>query len=283
VLTIISVKFGSSQWLEKNLQVSTKLNPNTKVRWLIVNNDNDPSFQPSNAEVLPATPKPDTKDKGSQHHAQAIQSALALVKTRFVLILDHDFYVIRPNWMQEVIQHMQTRDLSFFGSVWHPRWSYQYRYFPSVHHMMIDLEKIPLETLNFLPDMNSNTFDKIISHPRVPLPQWLRTALQIGQFRDTGWRIYQQYQNHPNECLTPHFIGNPNKFIPDRFSLIPKKTGYFTQQSFLKTISSFAYKSAWEEFYWQHQPYALHLRRVGRNPKVDEYLELYRILEKITS
>ncbi len=280
MLTVISVKFGSSQWIEKNLQLSAALNPNLAVRWLIVNNDNDPDFQPANTEVLPAVAKPPSSDKGSQHHAQAIMSALALVRTRFVLILDHDFYIIRQNWMQAVMQQMITRDLHFFGSVWHPKWSYQYRYFPSVHCMMIDLKKVPLGALNFLPDMDGNRFDKLISHPRVPIPVWLRTALQVGQFRDTAWRVYQQFQNQPHECLKPHFMASPKRFLPDRFSLIPKKKGYFTQQSFLKPISSFAYDNAWEEFFWQDQPFALHLRRVGRSPSMDEYSELGRVLEQ---
>lgn len=281
MLTVISVKFGSSQWLEKNLQLSAVLNPNLEVRWLIVNNDNEPNFQPINAEVLPAMPLPQTKDKGSQHHAQAIMSALPLVNTRFVLILDHDFYVIRPHWMQTMMQHMKARDLHFLGSVWHPRWSYQYRYFPSVHCLMIDLEKVQLEALNFLPDIGGNSFDNFISHPRVPFPIWLRTALQVGQFRDTAWRVYQQFNNQPHECFVPHFIATPNPLVPDRFSVIPKKQGYFTQQSFLKTISSFAYENAWEEFFWQDQPFALHLRRVGRKPKVDEFTELCRVLEQV--
>lgn len=281
MLTVISVKFGSSLWLEKNLELSAALNPNLEVRWLVVNNDNDPNFQPAKVEVLPAIPKPHTKDKGSLHHAQAIMSALALVKTRFVLILDHDFYVIRQHWMLEMLQHIQARELHFLGSVWHPRWSYQYRYFPSVHCLMIDLEKVQLEKLNFLPDIGGNRFDNFISHPRVPLPNWLRTALQVGQFRDTGWRIYQQSRDQPFECFIPHFMGSPNQLIPDRLSVIPKKKGYFTEQSFLKTISSFGYENAWEEFYWLDQPFALHLRRVGRKPSVDEFLELSRVLEQV--
>ena len=144
---------------------------------------------------------------------------------------------------------------------------------------MIDLEKVRLEQLNFLPDMAGNAFDNFISNPRIPIPTWLRTALQVGHFRDTGWRVYQQYQNQPNECLVPHFEASPNLFVPDRFSVIPKKKGYFTQQSFLKTISSFAYNHAWEEFFWQDQPFALHLRRVGRNPSGDEFAELSRVLD----
>lgn len=147
---------------------------------------------------------------------------------------------------------------------------------------MIDLEKVRLEALNFLPDMNGNKFDKFINQPRVPIPHWLRTALQVGQFRDTAWQVYQQFRDQPHECLTPHFIATPNRFIPDRFSVIPKKQGYFTEQSFLKSASSFAYNSAWEEFFWQDQPFALHLRRVGRKPKVDEYTELCRVLEQFT-
>jgi hypothetical protein len=243
MLTIISVKYGSSQWLEKNLEFSQALNPHHTAKWLIVNNDNDPNFR-INQTILPAVP---------------------LVKTRFLLVLDHDFFILRRNWMDEIMQHMMARDLSFFGSVWHPKWTYQYRYFPSVHCFFVDLEKIRLKDLNFMPDMGGDWLDNIISHPSLLLPKFIRTRLQIGKFRDTGWRIYQRFKKQPFESLIPHLNASPTPFMPERLSFIPTKPDSFTRASFLSTTSSYAYRNGWEEFFWQTQPFALHLRLVGRN------------------
>ena len=278
MLTIISVKFGSSQWLEKNLAFSQALNPDTTAQWLIVNNDNDSNFRSSQV-VLPAMPRVNHQDKGSYHHAAAIMSALGLVKTRFLLVLDHDFFILRHDWMNQIIEHMMARELTFFGSVWHPKWTYQYRYFPSVHCFFVDLEKIRLKDLNFMPDMGGNCLDKIISHPNLPLPKALRARLQIGVFRDTGWRIYQRFKQQPFEGLIPHLNANPALFVPERLSLIPTKPNSFTRASFLST-TSYAYQNGWEEFFWQTQPFALHLRLVGRNATHDDINELTKILER---
>ncbi len=278
MLTIISVKYGSSQWLAKNLEFTQAQNPDSKLQWLIVNNDNDPNFVCSQT-VLPAVPRGDQKDKGSYHHAAAIMSTLPLVKTRFLLVLDHDFFILRRNWIDEITQHMMARELSFFGSVWHPKWTYQYRYFPSVHCFFVDLERVNIHELNFMPDIGGDWLDNIISHPRLPLPEFLRTRLQIGNFRDTGWRIYQRFKRHTFETVIPHFNAQPKPFIPERFSLIPTKVNSFTRTSFLSTTSRYAYKNGWEEFFWQAQPFGLHLRLVGRNAIHDDENELNRILE----
>ena len=39
----------------------------------------------------------------------------------------------------------------------------------------------------------------------------------------------------------------------------------FTEESFLKAQWAEAYEQAWEEFFWQGAPFAIHLRRVGRS------------------
>ncbi len=277
MLSIISVKYGSSQWLEKNLELVAQLNPSHQPQWLIINNDNDPSFR-SPHTILPAVAREQHHDKGSYHHAAAINSALPHVKTRFLLVLDHDFYIVQPNWIERITEHMLARDLAFFGSVWHPKWTYQYRYFPSVHCFLVDLEQVPIAYLDFLPAMGTNWLDNIISHPALPLPKNWRTRLQTGQFRDTGWQIYRRFKKRHFESLIPHLNAAAQHFIPERLSFIPTKPDSFTRASILAKDSSFAYQNGWEEFFWQNQPFAFHLRRVGRNPQTDEYHELSRLL-----
>ena len=277
-LTLVSVKYGSSQWLLRNAVLTRQLNPAAEYEWLVVNNDADLEFRrfAQGFTVLPAVNRPASRDRGSAHHAAALNLALDHVKTRFLLILDHDFYVVLPNWMREVTEHMQRRELSFFGSIWHPRWSYQYRDFPSVHFMLIDLERVPLEQLDFAPDIGSDLWDNFISSAYVPIPRDLRVLLQAGRFRDTGWRIQHRFRSSQFEGLKPSFdwAGESarasalhqlaQRFLPQRFGVLPTSEAAVTSQSFLRKLSPVAYSSGWEEFFWRGDPFGFHLRMVGR-------------------
>jgi Glycosyl transferase family 2 len=289
MLSIVSVKFGSSVWLEQNLELIKRLNPDSRFDFFVVNNDSDPDFKPPpEVQVLPAVPRVLHGDKGSYHHAAALNSALPFVQTRFLLILDPDFYVIQPNWIEAVIDHMKSRDLACFGSVWHPRWTYQYRYFPSVHFMLFDLEKIPLETLDFTPDIGVSWWDRTLARSQITAS--LKTILQIGTFRDTGSRVQRRYQKAKTEYLQPHFdlesaisnfdiLQKLSLHLPDQFSMIPKQQNYFTTQSFLRRDSPYAYQHHWEEFFWHNKPFAFHLRQVGRESGLEDQTELKRLLE----
>ncbi len=280
-LTIISVKFGSGELLTCNAALVRALNPDASYEWLVVNNDHDREFASSGASafrMLPGVPRPEeARDRGSAHHAAAITSALQFVRGRYVLLLDHDFFVVKPGWMRAILEHVTEESIAFFGSVWHPRWSYQPRGFPSVHFMLIDLEQIDRSALDFRPDMNGNRLDTLISQPNLPLPQGLRTLLQTGAFRDTGWRVRQRFMDSGlyTECLVPHvnlesarrdaeplhrFVA---RVLPRLRNPIPR-ADEITSQSFLRADSPLGYALGWEEFFWQGVPFGFHLRSVGR-------------------
>lgn len=289
-LTLVSVKYGSNDWLLANIKLSQALNPNQPYEWLVVNNDDDATFteQARAVRVLPGVKKTPSTDRGSYHHAAAIMSALPEVKTRFLLLLDHDFFVIRANWMLEILTHMQVKKLAFFGSTWHPKWSYQYRYFPSVHFMLIDLDQIPLEKLDFLPDIGGGWWDNLISYKKLPIPKFMRQSLQVGQFRDTGFRVRQAFGDAKFECLIPHYDPElatleplqrlMTRVLPDQFNLIPQRTSSYTTKSFLQGMSEYAYEQQWEEFFWQTQPFGFHLRMVGRGTNEQDLVELEQLL-----
>ena len=279
-LTVLSVKYGSSHWLLENAALCRKLNPDFSHHWLVVNNDNDPEFErvAHGFELLPAVNRPLSRDRGSAHHAAALNRALEQIQTRFLLVLDHDFYVVRPDWMRELTQHMLRLELAFFGSVWHPKWSYQYRDFPSVHFMLVDLQRVPRHLLDFRPDIGGDLWDNVVSSPRVLLPRDVRVLLQVGRFRDTGWRVQRRFAQRVRfECLTPHFDlveesarasglhRFAQRFLPSQCSVVPKSGAQVTQRSFLKSAHAHAYSSGWEEFFWFDRPFAVHLRLVGRH------------------
>ena len=58
---------------------------------------------------------------------------------------------------------MARRQLGVFGAPWHPRWIYKHRYFPCVHCMFVDRERVPLDWLDFRPD-----YETIPGHARQP-------------------------------------------------------------------------------------------------------------------
>lgn len=163
-LTICSVSYYSQELLELNWKITSSLNDRTSsYQWIIVDNTPEkeigkPRIQDENCLILEGTqldlslPK---KVRGSYHHAAALNKTLAHIKTRFVLFLDPDFYTIaQKNWIETIIQYMLNNNLSFFGVPWHPKYTNKYRYFPCVHCLFIDLKKVPIQTLDFTPDIN---------------------------------------------------------------------------------------------------------------------------------
>ena len=300
MLTILSVKYGPAHLLKWNADLCRALNPAARYEWLAINNDADGSFAPGQElTVIPGVSVPPTvnlKDRGSAHHAAALMSGLQHVSGRYLLLLDQDFYVIRPDWIAQLLAYAGEHRLAFFGSVWHPRWSYQPRRFPSVHFMLIDLEQVPATSLDFRPDMGGNRLDALISHPRLPLPPALRTLLQVGTFRDTGWRVRDHFRTSDlrSECLTPTFDRGAAlreahplhrmtaRLLPEHRRVVPADPASFTERSFLRSVSEFAHQRRWEEFFWQGEPFAFHLRSVGRRgAEADEdHAELRRLIEQ---
>ena len=155
-LTIVSVYHNelSKRLLELNGEFTRALNPEADIVWLV--GDNTPqSFAnkiDGNKFTVIQNPE-DYHGLGSQQHAGAINKCLKQVNTRFVLSLDSDFYIVRKGWIEAVIEYMKANNLAFFGATYHASSYAKYRYFPSVVCMVVDLERVPLETLDFSPQM----------------------------------------------------------------------------------------------------------------------------------
>lgn len=279
----ISVVFQSHELLRQNAALCDRLNPGLQLPWISVDNSDGPmlvegmerfSLRQGTPDIDPAV----SLDRGSLHHAEGLMVGKAGVATRYLLVIDPDFYVLRPNWVAEVLEHMESRELSLFGSCWHPRWYYQYRGFPTVHFMLIDLHRLPLELLDFTPGIREDWFYRAVDRANW-LPYSLSRLLRLGRLRDTGYRIRESVLReggHRFETLVPHYTAQYSDsalgrllhrypwLVPDRLSLTPRKKGAFTEQSFLREMAPRGYAQGWEEFFWQGEPFAVHLRNIGR-------------------
>ncbi len=142
----------------------------------------------------------------------ALEKALQEVRTR-LLLMDPDFFVLRKDWIDTLLTHVSAQNIGIFGSVWHPRWFYQYRDFPSVHFMLVDLHQIPLTEIDLKPLISEDRWWQIINRKRTPWPAVLRDTLKAQRCRDTGWRLYRRYYRDPTvrlEMLLPHYIPPEN-------------------------------------------------------------------------
>jgi len=225
-LTIVSVYHNqlSKRLLELNREFTRAQNPASDFVWLV--GDNTPqtfSDKISEKEFTIVPNREDYHGLGSHQHAGAINKCLKEVKTRFVLSLDSDFYILRKNWIAEVLSYMKANNLAFFGVTYHTQDYSKYRYFPSVVCVFIDLEKVPLETLDFMPQMELKEIGGVIRRDEgrkikkkvlrkkikrffpAPLRFFLSKIMRtldikqrkavIGTGRDTSYRIYMRYGN----------------------------------------------------------------------------------------
>jgi hypothetical protein len=163
-LTILTVAGpGDRQYVEANIELTALLNRDSQYRVFVLDNgipftherleiDND------RTTVLEGAP-PDASlsrhCRGSYHHAAALNAFLqaGYIDSRYLLIVDPDFYILRKGWIGEVISYMSEKELCFFGAPWHPKWFTKYRYFPCGHCMFIDSRRINVKELDFTPDL----------------------------------------------------------------------------------------------------------------------------------
>jgi hypothetical protein len=307
-LTICSVTYGDGPVLAVNRRLSERLNPGGLPRWLVVRNrpeqpaddalESDPGF-----DVVPGAEMGehiDGQGPRSVHHALGMNLVPAHVSTRFVMYLDPDCFVLRPNWVEEVIAHMLERSLTTFGVPYHPRAAQKIRYIPCGVGMVVDTDRLSLEGVDWRPRTDVGA-DRMSFCDRL-VDTALRRAdsqhrLRIEASLDTGIDFYRRHrdQNLATECVQPVMLPmhlrsrlkHPRErvfeaILPDHFCLLPRRPGYFTDRGFAFHGHRDLANEGCEEYLWRDAPFAVHLR--GGPPALREDLdELEGVLHDLTS
>ena len=114
-LTILSVCYRSEPLLRLHRELMQRLNPGRDFVHLVVDNAPPPrqrGLQDLGFRLIEGFPPPQSvRGAGSYHHAQALNRGVQLVETRFLLVLDPDFFVLRKNWIDDVLSHMDSEKL----------------------------------------------------------------------------------------------------------------------------------------------------------------------------
>ena len=317
-ITICSVSYHHAPHLRLNIELAAELNPGSDIRWLI--GENTPAGNPLRLEnpvahhvdVVATEGLIPEKKRPQDFHTSAMEALIERVTTRFMLILDPDFFPIMAGWADQVVTHMQANRLALFGAPWHPRHIQKYRYFPAVHCTFVDREAFkdqPYTVKSLRDGMRGLSLKDRFSAPGIPASalgqKWRSGVLsrlfpkrwkQSWAIRDTGSALYSRYwtgETIPNECLTPVFdpAGQGgavqamlDKILPDDLSYVPKRRDSFSRSGqFLPQIPE---TQDWEAFLWRAKPFGFHMRgnwnRGQRNPQAE--VEMVReIIKQVTN
>lgn len=315
-LTICTVSWNSGPYLRQNRYLTEQLNPGADVRWIVAENspedsatrlgDDEPGFRIIEGAGPGHTP--------TYHHTLALRRCIDLSDTRFVLVLDPDLFIVRPDWVRDVIGHMLVQCLAVLGVPWHPQSSGKYRYFPAVHFSIFDTSFFDKSAIDFRPDYPNGTSDpewpegwnsdcayfaispvaRVLA--RLPLFQHRRR-----HYTDTGSRLFKRYIRDPSlrfEILDPIFdtrkqrrqLSFPGLFLeyllPDDLCYIPKYYKQRYHSPFLPTLIDASVPDEWEQFMWQESPFCFHVRRnlkTDARRSVDEIELTGRIVQALVA
>jgi hypothetical protein len=283
-LTICSVAFRAKECLDLNDRLMRQLNPDgARPEWLLFDNNTDAGERIDPADSRFTVVKPAAADGFvlGYEHAIGVAALLARVRTRFLLILDPDCFIVRPEWVRDVPAHMRQKGLGFFGTPINPRRYNSYRYFPYMVCMFVDLERVSLADLCFVPDVwrlgASLGYGVRKAFTRIPKAGYAFRWLLTERYKTNGFRLRERFgdgRSVPFECAQPVWDvdaelaggGRIKKLIyamtPASVSPIPKQPGYCTPRGFASAGAPDVAALGWEEFMWRDQPFAFHVGSV---------------------
>ncbi len=178
---------------------------------------------------------------------------------------------------------MARRDLSFFGVPWHSRWYRKWRDFPCVHFLLIDLAKVPVDRIDFIPTLVEDR--RMDESPRslwmkkhTPL---LYARMLIETRRDTGWRLRQRFGRRKVDLALPvvdlgkeltkpkHLQSARGRWLerrmPRRWRFLPAPGAcVYTEEAPGFANAAFQELEP-EKFVWRGAPFAFHMRRNVRD------------------
>lgn len=282
-LTICSVAFRAATCLDLNDLLMRRLNPDTaRPHWLLYDNNMELSER-----IRRDDPRFTVVDGAGGRdftlgydHALGIGTLLSRVRTRFLLILDPDCFIVMPDWIARATAYMAERGLGFFGTPINPRRHNSYRYFPYMVCMFVDLMRVPLRDLCFVPDvfrLRANlSYRARRLMTRVPKAGFLFRWLLTEQYKTNGWRIKRQYGRGDQvkfECVQPVWDVNDaippgsikraiHNLTPAPVSPVPKWPGYVSPHGFRDFGAPDVARLGWEEFVWRDRPFAFHVGSV---------------------
>jgi hypothetical protein len=289
-LTICSVAYRAKQCLDLNDMLLRRLNTGvTPPQWLLFDNNVELSENLALDDPRFTVVRPRSRDIDMGYeHALGISELLSRVRTRFVLIQDPDCFIVLPDWIRRVTQHMDEHQLGFFGTPLNPRRHNSYRYFPYMICMFVDLSRVSPRDLCFVPDVwrlpTSVTYAMRRALTRLPKIGYAFRWLVTEQYKTNGWRIKEKFGRGDlvrfecvpavwdvNDTIPPGSLKRMiHDLTPAAWAPVPKQPGYCSPTGFAQMNAPDVAALGWEEFVWQGRPFAFHVGSIHQKSGVYE-------------
>jgi hypothetical protein len=292
-LTICSVAFRGKTCLDLGERLARRLNPHTAAPpWLLFDNNIEPSETIDTDDPRFTVVRDASRDTDMGYeHALGIGALLARVRTRFLLVLDPDCFLVMPDWLRRVPEYMIEHELGFFGTPINPRRHNSYRYFPYMVCMFVDLARVPPGDLCFVPDVwqlgTALTYRARRAVAGIPKAGYLFRWLLTEQWKTNGFRIKAKYGRgdlvkhesvqpvwNVDDALSSRVKRLAHALTPGSVSPVPKQAGYCSPVGFAHMGAPDVAAFGWEEFVWRDRPFAFHVGSVhGQRGSYERRLE----------
>lgn len=321
-VTICTVCTDDDILLEKNIEIIRNQNTSLKINWVIVlnkeQNEKFLNYEKYSDDILFVYGIPrDLIGSIALHHAIGLNISKKYIKSKYVIFIDPDFFLLKKNIILEIFKYMDIKNLSLFGTPWHPKWFTKFRYFPCSHCLFVNLNLIDLKLLDFRPI--KIVWDKELSYLNTYNNKWSifsKVIIKIFSFNqkienfisfmffkrnencfdgDTSHRIYllskdnifkygyfKPYFNITHDWLVP-IPWSINKYIelllPEKLSYFPKKNNYV---KFKNKLGDYISSLGYEAFFYENNCIGFHIRghpkrMVKKRNKREEVMNLKKI------
>ena len=248
-----------------------KFNPGSEHKTVLVNNTSASVTEMDGIDIVsglnvdflsPLLGKPVSDEVGL-----ALMMGLRAVDTRYICVLDPDFFVICPFWIEAMKAHMEAADVGIITAPPYPH-HHNKRNTVTNNFMFIDTERFPKAFINFVPSKRDikalargAKIKKIVGyalHLYFVKKIFLDCGDQIEERSETKIEYLTALYNHKQ---SPYYTWL-ERIIPERFRLINKNVPYLVAD---------ALSVAMEVWMWNAIPFGIHCRKFFRRALAPDY------------
>ena len=244
-ITIVSVLGPEDKsYITRNIDLIKKLNKKDNYIIYLIDNfyesSDDLNFNDQNIFVIKGVSQNNSINsnfRGSYQHAESLNRFMKENKilTNYLLVLDPDFFILQNDWIKNITEFMETDNIDFFGSPWHPKWYTKYRDFPCVHCLFMNMNKVKQESLDFIPNLINKTSLKKLKNKskniQKDIPKELQTykwhQILLHMFIYSSRRLINKYEQYgvkvPKNLARTSSLLNFAKKLSEKFLRLEKR------------------------------------------------------------
>lgn len=262
-----------------------KFNPGSEHKTVLVNNTGEIISELDGVNIVSGIDddlieallcKPESDEVGL-----ALMLGLRAVDTRYICVLDPDFFVVCPFWIEAMKAHMEATDVGIITAPPYPL-HYNKRNTVTNNFIFIDTERFPKALINFLPSKREAGAFVIRSGEKIRkiVGDKLYRYFDKNTSYDCGDQIEMRSETKIeyltalyNHKQSPYYTWL-ERILPERFRLINKNVFY---------VSLANLESEFEVWVWNAIPFGIHCRKCFTAARTDDYTVPMNVLYKIVS